>query len=445
MANTWAIPQESPAAGGGLLGKFFFKRATSATRCPDRRMPESASTSATTGISRKAGALGLNVAEYVVNRPQRGRPEPVPVGNRTAARAVANGITSARSIGRHRNAVGHRQILRIDYFVNPRGKIIAQASATRRVDRRDLDLEMVREVRELWQFSATAGRKLRRDQRAALGRRPWQTSAPTGWHQTSTRQIFRTRIRADAAQRGRIDRCFFCYDAPCYRPVRPAIDIPSFIRKIARRSQGRGPKDILTQKHHGLGGARVCPTRSCARRVRAHRAGRRPVRIGALQRYATTGCSMPGALFKAGPASGKKVRWSAAGRRFVLCTSPGDARPRGHRVRGAQQTGGLNEYGVAAYKVAGEIAQREVDYLLAVGNIRVETEKMLGGHIELAKLRREYDAVFLGMGLAGVNGLGIDAENVDGVYDAIGYIGTLRPGEGFVGAASAARCGIGGA
>ena len=94
-----------------------------------------------------------------------------------------------------------------------------------------------------------------------------------------------------------------------------------------------------------------------------------------------------------------------------------DARPK---------LGGLNEYGVAAYKVAGEIAQREVEYLLAVGNIEVHAGKALGRDISLAQLRRDYDAVFLGAGLGGVNGLGIEEGGIAGVYDAIEYIETLR-------------------
>src|SRR5207344_2483393 len=132
-------------------------------------------------------------------------------------------------------------------------------------------------------------------------------------------------------------------------------------------------------------------------------------------------------LFKAGAPTGKKVAVVGGGPAGLSCAHR--LAMLGHAVTvfdGRSKLGGLNEYGVAAYKVAGDIAQREVDYLLAVGNIKVETEKMLGGHIKLAKLRRDYDAVFLGMGLAGVNGLGIDAENIEGVYDAIGYIGTLR-------------------
>jgi glutamate synthase (NADPH/NADH) small chain len=91
--------------------------------------------------------------------------------------------------------------------------------------------------------------------------------------------------------------------------------------------------------------------------------------------------------------------------------------------------GGLNEYGVAAYKVPGQIAQREVDYLLAVGNIEVKLGQALGRDISLARLAKAYDAVFVGLGLGAVNSLGVDERGMSGVHDAITYIETLRQAE----------------
>ncbi len=225
------------------------------------------------------------------------------------------------------------------------------------------------------------------------------------------------------------DRCYFCYDAPCVQACPTAIDIPSFIRKIATGDPKGAAKDILTQNIMGSVCARVCPTEvlcegSCVRTAQEER----PVRIGALQRYATDWLFDAGVqLFKAGPASGKRVAVVGGGPAGLSCAHR--LAMLGHAVtvfEARAKLGGLNEYGVAAYKVVGEIAQREVDYLLAVGNIQVRTGQALGRDIALAQLRHDYDAVFLGAGLGGVNGLGIEDSGVSGVFDAIGYIETLR-------------------
>ena len=91
-----------------------------------------------------------------------------------------------------------------------------------------------------------------------------------------------------------------------------------------------------------------------------------------------------------------------------------------------EKPGGLNEYGIAAYKTVDDFAQREVDFILAIGGIRIETGKALGRDFSLADLRQDFDAVFLGMGLAGVNALGAEGEAAAGALDAVDWIAELR-------------------
>jgi glutamate synthase (NADPH/NADH) small chain len=90
------------------------------------------------------------------------------------------------------------------------------------------------------------------------------------------------------------------------------------------------------------------------------------------------------------------------------------------------KAGGLNEYGVAAYKVPHDFAQREVDFILSLGGIALKPGQTLGRDVTLAQLRREHDAVFVGTGLAGVNALQLDGETLPGVEDAVAYIERLR-------------------
>ena len=94
-----------------------------------------------------------------------------------------------------------------------------------------------------------------------------------------------------------------------------------------------------------------------------------------------------------------------------------DARPK---------PGGLNEYGIATYKTPDGFAQAEVDWLLKIGGITVQNNAALGAAMTLDSLRAEYDAVFLGMGLGGVNALGAEGEDKTGVLDAVDFIADLR-------------------
>ena len=175
--------------------------------------------------------------------------------------------------------------------------------------------------------------------------------------------------------------------------------------------------------------ARVCPTEvlcegACVRNSQEHK----PVAIGPLQRYATDALFSSGEqLFKAGPSSGKRIAVVGGGPAGLSCAHR--LAMLGHAVtvfEARPKLGGLNEYGVAAYKVTEQIPQREVDYLLAIGNIDAKIGKALGRDVSLAQLRQDYDAVFIGLGLGAVNSLGVDEGELSGVYDAVKYIETLR-------------------
>ncbi|MEO8102906.1 MAG: FAD-dependent oxidoreductase, partial [Betaproteobacteria bacterium] len=88
--------------------------------------------------------------------------------------------------------------------------------------------------------------------------------------------------------------------------------------------------------------------------------------------------------------------------------------------------GGLNEYGLATYKTVDGFAQKEIDWLLSIGGIEVKVNKALGRDIVLDNLVRDYDAVFLGMGLGGVNAIGIAEPESIGLRDAVKFIAELR-------------------
>jgi dihydropyrimidine dehydrogenase (NAD+) subunit PreT len=102
----------------------------------------------------------------------------------------------------------------------------------------------------------------------------------------------------------------------------------------------------------------------------------------------------------------------------------------GHEVvlfEAKDRLGGLNEYGIAAYKTVDGFAQEEVEFVLGIGGIKVEAGRRLGDNLDLVELRREYDAVFLGIGLAGVNKLRLAGEEtLVGVRDAVDFIAQLR-------------------
>jgi glutamate synthase (NADPH/NADH) small chain len=90
------------------------------------------------------------------------------------------------------------------------------------------------------------------------------------------------------------------------------------------------------------------------------------------------------------------------------------------------KAGGLNEYGIAAYKTVDDFAQREVAWLCSVGGIEVKTGAALGRAVSLDTLRKQHDAVFLAIGLTGVRALQLEGEDLAGVMNAVDFIEQVR-------------------
>jgi glutamate synthase (NADPH/NADH) small chain len=224
-------------------------------------------------------------------------------------------------------------------------------------------------------------------------------------------------------------RCLFCYDAPCIEACPTGIDIPGFIRKIATGNLKGSATTILEQNIFGGACARVCPTEVlCEQACVRNTSEDKPVNIGALQRYATDHLFQAGVQpFARAAESGKRVAVVGGGPAGLACAHR--LAMRGHDVvvfEAKPKLGGLNEYGIAAYKVPDDFAQREVDFILSLGGIELKTGQALGRDVTLGQLRQDFDAVFLGMGLGGVNALQLEGEDVVGVEDAVDYIARLR-------------------
>ena len=225
-------------------------------------------------------------------------------------------------------------------------------------------------------------------------------------------------------------RCLFCYDAPCITACPTSIDIPRFIRQIATENTTGAAKTILSANIIGGTCARACPTEIlCEQKCVLKTGEHQPVEIGALQRHAVdylmdTSTCHP---FKRAETSGKKIGVIGAGPAGLSCAH--ELARLGHDVtmyEAKAKAGGLNEYGLAAYKMAGGFAAKETSFIIDIGGITVKTDQALGRDFTLTELQDTYDAVFIGIGITKPRMLGIEGENLDGVSSALDFIETIR-------------------
>ena len=239
-------------------------------------------------------------------------------------------------------------------------------------------------------------------------------------------------------------RCLYCYDAPCTRICPTGIDVPQFIRQIADHNLNGAAKTILDSNILGASCARVCPTEILCEQacVRNHCDEQEPVKIGLLQRYALDHMVFDAPHpFARAALTGKRIAIVGAGPAGLSCAH--QLARLGHDVtifEAQAKSGGLNEYGIARYKMTNDIAQREVAFLLQIGGIRIEYGQALGRDIHLAELKQNYDAVFLAIGLGDSKALALPDEDAPGVEAAISYIAELRQARDLHALPVPARC-----
>ena len=236
------------------------------------------------------------------------------------------------------------------------------------------------------------------------------------------------------------NRCLYCVDAPCIKACPTAIDIPTFIRKIATGNVKGAARTILAQNILGASCGQVCPVEVlCAGACVYNGWERDPIMIGRLQYHAVhEALARKPDLLQLAPESGKKVALVGAGPASIAAAAW--LALDGHRSVIFEQKaipGGLNTLGIAPYKMKGDVALDEIAWVLGLAQGRIElrtgvsvVEGVEGaaaaGQVSAADLLRDFDAVFLGLGLGPDTALGVPGEEGPGVVGATVFIERLK-------------------
>jgi glutamate synthase (NADPH/NADH) small chain len=229
---------------------------------------------------------------------------------------------------------------------------------------------------------------------------------------------------AQALEEG--SRCLFCHDAPCIKACPTGIDVPQFIRQILTGNLRGSARTILEANILGQSCARVCPTSVlCEGACVLNAQGKKPVEIGKLQRYAVDPIVAGGKqLFQAGAPNGHRVALIGAGPASLACAA--ELRRLGYQTvifDANPLPGGLDTYGIAAYKMRAQETVQEIEMIRSLG-VEIRNGVTVGNDsgVSIADLERDYQATFIGIGLGETDDLRIPGENLRGCRDALSFI-----------------------
>ncbi|MBO5415625.1 MAG: NADPH-dependent glutamate synthase [Clostridia bacterium] len=216
-------------------------------------------------------------------------------------------------------------------------------------------------------------------------------------------------------------RCLNCKNKPCVGGCPVHIHIPAFIEKVAQGEFEEAYKIITEASSLPAVCGRVCPQESqceqrCVRGIKGE-----PVAIGRLERFvADRHNSLAEKKIDKPSPNGHKVAVVGSGPAGLACA--GELAKKGYDVtvfEALHLAGGVLVYGIPEFRLPKSIVAEEIEGLRALG-VKVETNTVIGKTITIDELQGEYgyEAVFIGSGAGLPKFMGIDGENLRGVYSA---------------------------
>ena len=219
-------------------------------------------------------------------------------------------------------------------------------------------------------------------------------------------------------------RCLNCKNKPCVSGCPVNVRIPEFVAKVAEGKFEEAYEIITSTNSLPAISGRVCPQENqcegkCVRGIKGE-----SVSIGRLERFCADYHMKHSDAKTVKPQSnGKKVAVVGAGPSGLTCA--GDLAKKGYEVtvfEAFHTAGGVLVYGIPEFRLPKAIVKKEVENLQDLG-VEVKTNMVIGRVLSVDELfEMGYKAIFIGSGAGLPSFMGIEGEDLIGVYSANEYL-----------------------
>ena len=214
-------------------------------------------------------------------------------------------------------------------------------------------------------------------------------------------------------------RCLQCKDSPCTKNCPVNVDVNGFIRELAEGNFKEAFLKIKKDNPIPAIAGRVCPQENqCEGACTMGKAGD-PINIGKLESFLGDWAMEKGIREDfAIKEKDQKVAIIGSGPSSISCAV--DLRKHGHKVtifEALHKTGGVLQYGIPEFRLPKKVVDEELSYLKKIG-VDIKLNNIVGQNVSFDELHDEYDAIYIGTGAGAPFFVGIEGEELNGVYSA---------------------------
>ncbi len=220
--------------------------------------------------------------------------------------------------------------------------------------------------------------------------------------------------------------CLEPHAAPCHRTCPANIDIPSFMAHLGNGDYRATIEVIRRDNPLPLVCGLVCPApceSACVRGSHDDAVFIRPLKAKAAEH-----CLAEGGYPKPELASDTGKRIGIIGSGPSSLSAAYYLRTYGHQVEvfeAQEHAGGMLRYGIPAYRLPPDMLEKEIDQIRVLG-VQIHTNTNVDS---IEEFRKNYDAVFLGLGTQKARLLPVEGSHHDFVLGGIDFLRAVRSGE----------------
>ena len=214
-------------------------------------------------------------------------------------------------------------------------------------------------------------------------------------------------------------RCLQCKDFQCTKNCPVNVDVNGFIKELVEGNFKEAFLKIKQDNPIPAIAGRVCPQENqCEGACTMGKAGD-PINIGKLESFLGDWARRNGVREEFTiKENGQKVAVIGSGPTGISCAV--DLRKFGYKVtvfEALHKAGGVLQYGIPEFRLPKKVVDEELSYLKEIG-VDIRLNHIIGQNVSFDELRDEYDAIYIGTGAGAPFFVGIEGEELNGVYSA---------------------------